>query len=324
MTTRTQERPASAASATMKAVRIHAHGGPQVLKYEDAPRPKPGAGEVLVRVHACGVNPIDWKIRAGHFKTGHAMPLVLGWDVSGTIEMLGPGPSSWGVGDHVYTRPSVGRNGGYAEYMVIHESELARKPTSLDHVRAAGIPLAGLTAWQALFDHGNLHAGQTVLIHAAAGGVGHFAVQLAKWKGAHVIATASGDNREFVMSLGAEHFVDYHHARFEDVARDVDLVIDTIGGETQLRSIDTLRMGGVLVSTLMEPPKERTALRGVWGVHFMAQTVPGQLIHLAHLVDTGVITPHIEAILPLSGARQAHEISERGHVRGKLVLRVAA
>ncbi len=321
MTTKAQVRPGAAAVSTMKAMRIHAHGGPGVLKYEDAPRPRPETGEVLVRVHACGVNPIDWKIRSGHFKTSHAMPLTLGWDVSGTIAEVGPG-ASWVEGDDVYTRPSVGRNGGYAEFIVIHESELARKPTSLDHVHSAAIPLAGLTAWQALFDHGNLKPGQTVLIHAAAGGVGHLAVQLARWKGAHVIATGSADNREFVMGLGASHYVDYRTERFEDVARDVDLVIDTIGGETQLRSIDVLRQGGILVSTLQEPPKERTALRGVRGVHFMAQTLSDQLVHLAHLVDTGVLTPHVEAVLPLSRARQAHELSERGHVRGKLVLKV--
>ena len=311
----------AAATTIMKAVRIHAYGGPEVLKYEDAPRPRPAPGEALINVRACAINPIDWKVRAGHFKMGHTLPLTLGWDIAGVITELGPG-ASWEVGDEVYTRPNVGRNGGYAEYMVVREAELAAKPRTVDYPHAAAIPLAGLTAWQALFDHAQLQPGQSVLIHAASGGVGHYAVQLARWRGAHVIATASAENREFVMNLGAEHFIDYKTTRFEDVVKNVDVVIDTLGGETQIRSLPTLRRGGILVSTLQAPLVEQLRALGVRGVNFMAQTMPDQLVELARLVDTGEVIPHIEAILPLSEARRAHEISEAGHVRGKLVLRI--
>src|SRR6476620_1069253 len=191
-----EKKSASATSQTMKAIRIHSYGGPEVLRYEDAPRPEPQAGEVLVRVHAAGVNPIDWKVREGHMKDfwHHKFPLILGWDVSGTVEEVGPGPAAAGrfkIGDEVYSLPDPTRNGAYADYIVVREPELARKPNSLHHICAAAIPLAALTAWQSLFDTAQLQPGQRVLIHAGSGGVGHFAVQLAKWKGAYVFATAS-------------------------------------------------------------------------------------------------------------------------------------
>ncbi|TMP89740.1 MAG: NADP-dependent oxidoreductase, partial [Verrucomicrobia bacterium] len=176
----------------MKAIRIHNYGGPEVLHYEDAPRPEPQAGEVLVRVHAAGVNPIDWKVREGHMKNfwPHKFPLILGWDLSGVVEELGKGVLRFKIGDEVYSLPDPTRNGAYADYIVVRESELALKPNSLHHIRAAAVPLAALTAWQSLFDTAQLQPGQRVLIHAGSGGVGHFAVQLAKWKGAYVFATA--------------------------------------------------------------------------------------------------------------------------------------
>src|SRR3989454_11712008 len=217
-----EKRSASATSQTMKAIRIHNYGGPEVLQYEDAPRPKPQAGEVLVRVHAAGVNPIDWKVREGHMKDlwAHKFPLILGWDLSGVVKELGPGPAAAGrfkVGDEVYSLPDPTRNGAYADYIVVREPELALKPNSLHHIRAAAVPLAALTAWQSLFDTAQLQPGQRVLIHAGSGGVGHLAVQLAKWKGAYVFATASTKNQELLRELGVDEPIDYTQQRFEDM-----------------------------------------------------------------------------------------------------------
>src|SRR5437870_1879921 len=245
---------------TMKAIRIHNYGGPEVLQYEDAPRPKPQAGEVVVRVHAAGVNPIDWKVREGHMKDfwPHKFPLILGWDLSGVVEEIGPRVSQFKKGDEVYSLPDPTRNGAYADYIVVRESELALKPKSLHHIRAAAVPLAALTAWQSLFDIAQLQPGQRVLIHGGSGGVGHFAVQLAKWKGAYVIARASRKNQEGLSTLGADEPIDYTRQRFEDVARNIDTVLDTIGGETQERSWSVLKKGGNLVS-LVQPPSEEKA-----------------------------------------------------------------
>src|ERR1700720_3437135 len=209
-----EKKSASATSQTMKAIRIHNYGGPEALKAEAAPRPQPQAGEVLGRVHAAGVNPIDWKVREGEMKDfwPHKFPLILGWDLSGVVEKLGRGPATAGrfkIGDEVYSVPDPTRNGAYADYIVIRESELALKPKSLPHIRAAAVPLAALTAWQALFDTGQLQPGQRVLIHGGSGGVGHFAVQLAKWKGAYVFATASTKNQESLRELGVDKAIDY-------------------------------------------------------------------------------------------------------------------
>jgi NADPH:quinone reductase-like Zn-dependent oxidoreductase len=210
--------------ATMKAVRIHRYGGPQVLTYEDAPRPEPAAGEVLVRVRAAGVNPVDWRVRAGYAREylKHSLPLIPGWDVAGVVEATGPGVSRWTPGDEVYGGLDLARDGSYAEFMCVRETALARKPRSLEFSRAAGIPMEALTAWQSLFDSAGLTRGQTVLIHAAAGGVGHFGVQLARWKGAHVIGTASARNASLVRALGADHVIDYMARRFEDAVCSVD------------------------------------------------------------------------------------------------------
>src|SRR5205809_2677405 len=212
---------------SMKAIRMHKYGGPEVLKYEDAPRPEPATGEVLVRVRAASVNPVDWKVREGELTAthGHELPLIPGWDVSGVVEASGPGATQWKPGDEVYGLPPCDRGGSYPEFIVVRGTELARKPESLDHIQAAAIPLAALTAWQALFDAAKLGRGQTVLIHAAAGGVGHFAVQLAKSKGARVLGTASARNAQFLRELGADEVIDYTASRFEDVVRDVDAVL---------------------------------------------------------------------------------------------------
>ena len=310
----------------MKAIRIHAYGGPEVLRYEDAPKPEAGKGEVLIRVHAAGVNPVDWKVREGSFKglLRYRLPLVLGWDVSGVIEAVGSGVSGFTSGDAVFSRPDIGRDGAYAEYIVVRASEVARKPASLDHVRAAAVPLAALTAWQSLFDAAGLRAGQTVLIHAAAGGVGHFAVQLAKWKGAGVIGTASARNADLVRALGADEVIDYTATRFEDAARGVDVVFDTLGGETQRRSWAVLKRGGTLVSIVSPLSRLKGALRGARGTFIFVQPSARQLAELAALIDGGRLKPVVETVLPLAEARQAHLLSQSGRTRGKIVLQVRA
>jgi NADPH:quinone reductase-like Zn-dependent oxidoreductase len=309
---------------TMKAVRIHAYGGPEVLRYENAMRPIPGAGEVLVRVFAAAVNPVDWKIREGYLKSmvPHSFPLTLGWDFSGVVESIGAGVIYWKKGDDVYTRPDLSGNGAYADYIVVKALDLASKPKSIDHIRAAAVPLAGLTAWQSLFDAGGLIGGQKVLVHAAAGGVGCFAVQLAKWAGAYVVGTASSRHRDFVKALGADEVIDYQTQRFEDFVHNVDLVLDTIGGDTQLRSWHTLKKGGVLVSTVHPPSQQDAAAHAARGLVMGVQTKPSQLEELAKLIESGKLKVFVETVFPLSDARKAQDLIRIGHVRGKIVLKV--
>jgi NADPH:quinone reductase-like Zn-dependent oxidoreductase len=309
---------------TMKAVCIYSYGGPEVLVYEDAPRPHPDAGEVLVRVHAAGINPVDWKIREGHLKETlhHTLPLVLGWDVSGVVEALGSGLTRLKLGDEVFSRPDISRDGAYAEFIVIREAEVALKPKSIDHIHAAALPLAGLTAWQTLFDAAGLAAGQRVLIHAAAGGVGSLAVQLAKGKGAHVIGTAAAHNHDFLRKLGADQVVDYDTERFEDAVQPVDVVLDTIGGDTQERSWQVLKPGGILVSVVSPPLAATAAAHGVRQAFVFTQPNAGQLAELARLADAEKLKAIVETVLPLSDATRGQELSARGHTRGKIVLRV--
>src|SRR4029077_10151099 len=320
-----EKKSVSATSQTMKAIRIHNYGGPEVLKYEDEPRPEPQAGEVLVRVHAAGVNPIDWKVREGHMKDfwPHKFPLILGWDVSGTVEEVGPGVSRFKIGDEVYSIPDPTRNGAYADYIVVREPEVALKPNSLHHIRAATVPLAALTAWQSLFDAAQLQPGQRVLIQAGSGGVGHFAVQLAKWKGAYVFATASTKNQDLLRELGVDKAIDYTQQRFEDVARDIDIVLDTIGGETQERSWSVLKKGGVLVSLVQPPSEEKPKERGVRAALLGAQPNVAQLAEIAKIIDSGKLALIIDRILPLCEVRRAHELSKSGHTHGKIVLRIS-
>jgi NADPH:quinone reductase-like Zn-dependent oxidoreductase len=310
--------------ATMKAVRIHEYGGPEVLKYEDAPRPNPAPDEILIRVHAAGVNPVDWKVRAGFAKDRlkYKMPFIPGWDVSGVVEAAGASAKRLKVGDEVYGRPDIARDGSYAEYIAVRESEAALKPKSIDYVTAAAIPLAALTAWQALFDGAKLSAGQTVLIHGAAGGVGSFAVQFAKLKGARVIGTASKKNHEFLRSLGADEVIDYNTTKFEDAVHDVDAVFDTITGETADRSWQVIKKGGAYVSILAPPSQEKAAAHGVRAVHTFVQLNLDELNEISKLVDAGKVKVIIEKVLPLAEARAAQESNATGHTRGKIVLRV--
>jgi NADPH:quinone reductase-like Zn-dependent oxidoreductase len=311
----------------MKAVRVHNYGGPEVLQFEDSPRPTPGSGELLIRVHAASVNPTDCKIRAGYMKDYIPLPLpfIPGWDVSGVVEAVGSGATTFKQGDEVYARPDVTAHGfgAYAEYVVVKEIETALKPKSIDHVHAATIPVGAVTAWRALFDAAGLKEGQKILIHGAAGGVGSFAVQLAKWEGAYVIGTASTRNQAFLRQLGVDEPIDYEKTQFEDVVHDVDVVFDPIGGDTQKRSWKTLKRGGILVSIVGPPSEDEAAKHGVRSAFLSAQGGSPLLAELATLVDSGKIRPMVETVLPLSEARHAHELNETGHARGKIVLQVA-
>jgi NADPH:quinone reductase-like Zn-dependent oxidoreductase len=308
----------------MKAVRIHRYGDADTLCYEDAPLPEPGPLDVRIRVHAAAVNPVDWKIRAGYLAAmlPYQLPLTIGWDVSGVVDQLGAEVTGVSVGDAVYSRPDIVRDGTYAEYAVVRASEVAVKPESLSHREAAAVPLAGLTAWQALFEHAQLKAGERVLIHAGAGGVGSFAIQFAKWAGAHVIATASASNEVLVRNLGADEFVDYRSQRFELVLDKVDVVLDTIGGDTQRRSIALLNHGGRLFSVVGTPDRAALAAVGATGGMFMVQPSRDDLGRIAQLFDAGKVRVLIDSVFPLSQARAAHEKSQTGRAKGKIVLEV--
>lgn len=314
-------------ATTMKAVRIHAFGGPETLVYEDAPRPTPEAGEVLIRIHAVGINPVDWKTRQGRGVAGKTIrfPLILGWDVSGTVAALGAGVTAFAVGDEVYGMIRFPQFGSaYAEYATAPVAHLARKPGAVDHITAAAVPLAGLTAWQALFDTADLQPGQTVLIHAAAGGVGHLAVQLAKWRGAHVIGTASARNAGLLRELGVDQIVDYTATPFEEAISQVDVALDTVGGETLARSFPVVRPGGIVVSIVDHSARDRAAGTGVRGERILVAPNADQLVELARLIDADTLRPLVETVVPLAEARSAHELSESHRTRGKIVLRVVA
>ncbi|HEX4039627.1 MAG TPA: NADP-dependent oxidoreductase [Acidobacteriaceae bacterium] len=302
----------------MKAIRIHQYGGPEVLTLDETPRPEPGPGQVLVRVHAAGVNPADWKVRAGYFKEflPLQLPAILGFDLAGEVEAAGPGVAGFSKGVQVYGTAM----GTYAEYVAANVAEIAPRPRSLDYVRSASIPVSAQTAWQALFDAGGLKAGQTVLIHGATGGVGSFAVQLAKAKGAHVLGTASARNQAYLRELGADEPIDYETTKFESVAHDVDVVFDTQGGATQQRSWPVLKRGGVLVSIAQPPSQEEAAKYGVRGVYLGQKASVEQLVEIAGMVDAGKLKTTVEVVLPLAEARRAQELSESGHTRGKIVL----
>jgi NADPH:quinone reductase-like Zn-dependent oxidoreductase len=304
----------------MKAIRIHTHGGPEVLRFEEVARPVPSDDEVLIKVLAAGVNPVDWKIRQGYMKELFHLPLILGWDVAGVVEEKGSAVTDFAIGDEVYSRPSILRDGAYAEYIVVKAAEVALKPTTVGFIQAAAVPLAGLTAWQSLFDLAHLKAGQKVLIHAAAGGVGHYAVQFAKWAGAHVIGTASARHHEFLCALGVHEALDYTTTPFEEVVGDVDVVLDTIGGEVWQRSWQVLKKGGILVSTLRGPEAGGADSLNKLCAHVFVQPDAAQLGEIAALIDSGHVRPEIAGTFPLREAAEAHRASEGGHTRGKIVL----
>jgi len=308
----------------MKAIIIHEFGGPEVLKLEDIPIPKPAADEVLIKVYASGVNPVDYKIRKGlrkeKFPTN--FPLIIGWDVSGMVEEVGVNVKRLKKGDEVYSRPDLTKNGTYAEYVVVKENMIGKKPNTIDHLHAAAVPLAGLTAWQGLFDLGKLEKGQKVLIHAASGGVGSFAVQFAKWKGAYVIGTTSQQNIDFVKQLGTDEVIDYKNEKFEDKLKDLDLVFDTIGGDTQKRSVQVLKNDGRLITTLKPEATAEAAEKNIHLEGYTAQCYPEQLEKIAQLIDEGKVKPVVTKIFPLEEAAEAHKVIEKGHTVGKIVLKV--
>jgi NADPH:quinone reductase-like Zn-dependent oxidoreductase len=307
----------------MKAVRIHQFGGPEVLQFEDAPVPEPGAGQILVKVHAAGVNPVDGKIRAGEFKRFHPeFPAILGRDVSGVIERAGAGVTDFKKGEEVFGMLDYSR-GAYAEYAVALPGEITRKPPELDHSHAGAIGVAALTAWQALFDRGELKSGQRVLIHGGGGGVGHYAVQFALAEGAEVIATVSPKDVDFVRQLGVGKVIDYKAERFEEKTEKVDLVIDLIAGKTRDRSWQVLKPGGVLVSTLGEPKPPADAPPGARGREVIVECKKEQLAEIGRRAASGKLRIEVSKMFPLADARRAHEHIENEHAQGKTVLQVA-
>jgi NADPH:quinone reductase-like Zn-dependent oxidoreductase len=312
---------------TMNAAIIDAFGPPEVLQVATVPRPEAGEGEVLIRVHGAGINPVDCKTRAGGGVAGRlsGFPLILGWDVSGIVEALGPGAGGVEVGDEVYGLVRFPQAGAaYAQYVTAPDDHVALKPASLSHREAAALPLTGLTAWQALFDVAKVRAGQRVLVHGAAGGVGHLVVQLAHWSGAVVIGTCSARNAEFARAAGCDEVIDYEAAPFEEQVDAVDAVIDCVGGDLARRSLDVVRRGGVLVTlpTRVEYNGDASS-RGIEAAWMLVHPDRAQLDKLSALADEGVLRPHIEQSFALDDIADAHARSETGHVRGKLVIDVA-
>ena len=330
----------------MKAIRLHEFGGPEVLRYEEAPLPELEPDEVLVRVHAVGINPPDWYLRDGYtilppeWRPPVPMPVIPGTDVSGVVEAVATDVQGFSAGDQVFGMvrfPSFGESAAYAEYVAAPASDLALKPAGIDHVHAAGAPMSGLTAWQYLIELGHnepnplqpeMHRpvplnNKTVLVNGAAGGVGHFAVQLAKWKGAHVIAVASGTQESFLRELGADEFIDYTKSAPEDVAHDVDLVLDTLGGPTTGRFLRTIKRGGALFPVFLGfSDADEAAKLGVTVSMTQVRSNGPQLAEFGRLLDAGTVHVAIDSTFPLADARKAHEQAARGHIQGKLVLTV--
>ncbi|MFC7592968.1 NADP-dependent oxidoreductase [Nonomuraea antimicrobica] len=311
----------------MKAISQDTLGGPEVLKVVEVDRPVPGPTEVLVRVEAAGLNPTDWKTRASGGILRMPPPFVLGWEVSGVVEGSGVGQALHRPGDEVFglLRYPQG-HGAFAEYVTAPSRHFVRKPASVDHVHAAAVPLAGLTAWQALVDVAQLEPGHRVLIHAAAGGVGHLAVQIAKARGAYVIGTASAAKHDFLRGLGADELVDYREQDFAEVVRDVDVVLDAIGGDYGQRSLRTMRAGGTIISlalSLLDPGlHDRAAALGIRSEAILVEPDQAALRALAALVEAGRLRPEIAAVLPLAEAAKAHELGETNRTTGKIVLTV--
>ncbi|WP_299874894.1 NADP-dependent oxidoreductase [uncultured Cocleimonas sp.] len=308
----------------MKAVRIHEYGNRNVLAFEDAPMPSITSSEVLVKVVAASVNPVDWKIREGYLKemVPYSMPVTLGWDVSGVVTEVGFDVTRFSVGDSVYSRPDIKRNGTYAEYVAIQENEVALKPLTISHNEAASLPLAGITAWEALITTAQISAGQKVLIHAGSGGVGTLAVQIAKSRGAYVIATTSGKNKALVESLGADEVIDYQTHNFAEVLSNIDVVFDTLGGDIQESSWSVLKQDGILVSIVSPPSEEKAKELNVRSAFVFIEPNAPILEELSKLVEQGKLRPVIGAEFALKDIVKAHTLSESGRTVGKIVLYV--
>jgi NADPH:quinone reductase-like Zn-dependent oxidoreductase len=305
----------------IRKVRIHRFGGPEVLQVDSVEYSLPDALQVLVSVKAASINPVDFKIRNGKYPAvkEDRLPYTLGRDVSGVVEQCGAQATQFNIGDEVLGLVGIG-GGGYAEKAVLDQQALARKPALTDHVHSAAIPLAGQTAWQGLFRRGQLKAGQSVLIHGGSGGVGHFAIQFAKAKGARVLTTVSTANVDFARGLGADVVIDYKTQRFEDQAQDLDMVFDLIGGETRDRSWKLLKRGGVLVSTLSEPSQDTAARYGVRALRYTVEANGSELADITDLVVSGRVKPHVEKAFRLEQASQAMTVVEQGGSVGKIVL----
>ncbi len=309
----------------MKAIRLHARGGPEQLVYEDAPEPAVRNGDALVRVHACAITPTEltWPPTYTTRDGASRLPSIPGHEVAGVVEAVSLNSAGVKVGEEVYALTDFWRDGAAAEYVAVNAADLAPKPPSPSDVQAAAVPLAALTAWQALFDHAGLTIGQEVLIHGATGGVGSFAVQLAHWRGAYVVGTASAENVDLARQLGADQVIDYNTVRFEDKVRDANVVLDTVGGDTLERSWGVLRRGGVLVSIVDSAPADKAARYGVRGVFFIVTPNRAELMEIGRLIENGKLRPIIEATFPLEAAREAFEHGASGHNRGKIVLQVS-
>jgi NADPH:quinone reductase-like Zn-dependent oxidoreductase len=300
----------------MQAIVVHETGDPDVLRYEEAERPQPGDGEVLIKVRAASVNPIDWKFRRG--LAAKQLPAILGSDVSGTVEVSRA--EGFAEGDEVF---GFAAGGAYAELATAVAALIAKKPAGVSHEQAAAIPVAGLTAWQALIDRGGIERGTTALVAGAAGGVGHFAVQFAKFTGARAIGTGSSRNRDFVLGLGADEYVDYTRQDVAEAVSGVDVAFDTVGGETSRSLLPTVREGGILVTIAGVPPTDAAEERGVRAELLVMRPSSEQLARIAELVASGHVNVEIAEVVPLADVRRAHELSESGHTRGKIVLKVA-
>ena len=316
---------AFADSAMMKAIVAHEYGGPDVLKYEDVPRPEPKENEILVRVIAAGVNPVDGMIRSGMFAKDkkRTSPLILGGDIAGVVERTGSKITSFKKGDPVYAYLSLRNNGGYAEYAVAKENETAAKPESISYTQAAAVPIVALTAWQALVDSAKLTAGQSVLIHGGSGGVGTFAIQIAKARGAKVFATASTANQNFLKEVGADVAIDYTKEKFEDVAKDVDVVLDSVGGDTLARSYGVVKKGGFIATLVSDVDQSELDKHGIHGESISVKPNAEELAKIGELIDEKKIRVFVSQTFPLQEAVKAQEQVATGHTRGKIVLKVA-
>jgi len=314
---------AQTSEAMMKAVVIHEYGGAEMLKYEDAPRPDPKENEVLVRVIACGVNPADPLIVSGKYarEFGTHLPLIPGYDVAGVVEKAGANITRLKVGDGVYGYALFG--GGWAQYATLADGEAALKPVSLSFVEAAAVPLAALTAWQALIDAAQLKAGQTVLVHGGSGGVGSFAIQIAKARGARVIATASSANQDLLKELGVAVAIDYTKTKFEDVVKDVDVVLDPVGRDTLARSYAVVKKGGIVITLVSRTDQAELDRRGIRGVSLGVKPDAQELAEITRLIDEKKIKPVVTKTLPLTEAPEALRQAATHHTRGKIVLKIA-
>ena len=307
--------------AVMKAARVHQFGGPEVIAFEEVARPLAGQGQVLVRVRAAGVGPWDAWVRAGKSVIAHSLPLTLGSDLSGNVVEVGEGVADFQAGDEVYGLTNAEFTGAYAQYAVAEAGMIAAKPRRLSHLEAASVPVVASTAWQMAFDYGQVEAGKRVLVHGAAGNVGAYAVQLAKRAGAEVIATAFPRDLEYVRNLGADQVIDARTKRFEAEVKNIDVVLDTVGGESQERSFEILRPGGILVSSVSPPDQRKSEQHQIKGVFFLVAVTTEGLTRIANLFDRKQLTTDVGEVLPLAEARRAHEmLAGQPHKRGKIVL----